>query len=679
MNRRIIKQLFKKEMLDVLRDKKTVLMMVVVPLVIYPLIMIFGMQIMSSVTQEMAKSTYYVGVSGNDTEKYISLFEEFESDNYFVEIKQLEQPEKELLQGNVDMYVEVNVAQDGTELFNIYYLSASNRSNYAVDAVLQVIENYSKGKTNEILLEAGLEPDKVLSPVKISYSDMSTAEESTGNLLGSILPFMLVVSILMGTMYPAIDTTSGEKERGTLETVLTLPVSNKELIFSKFLAVGIFGIASAFLNIISMCGVVAYMLNMMENMGVDTFSKIDISKFILPLIIGILCVFAFAIFVSALSMCVCAFAKSYKEANNYITPVTLVVMLVSFVSFLPNVELTKTMSLVPVANLCLLLKDLLVFKFNYINVLLVLVSNIAYGVIAALALGKIYNSEAVMFGDGQGGIQLFEKRSNMKKGGVPTLGDCGFVVIVMTMIYLYVGSTLQLNYGTIGLVLSQMLFVLFPVLVVVYSKKSMKETFKLRLCRPRLIFGGVLLSLGTIGWNLVISIISTNIFKDSANASQEGLYDYLPQSFILGALVLAVTPAICEEMFFRGYVFAALEGRLRIVTAILLNATLFGAFHMSLAKFLPTAFLGGVMAYLGYKTRSILPGMILHFINNFFSCTVIFHPEWIINISLKLVKGGAIGGLLVVCCLVIVFVLCPIAGIRLLSDKENDKKTVKNT
>ena len=80
-------------------------------------------------------------------------------------------------------------------------------------------------------------------------------------------------------------------------------------------------------------------------------------------------------------MCVCAFAKSYKEANNYITPVSLVVMLASFISFIPNIELTKNMALVPVANLCLLLRDLLVFKFDYLNILLVLFSNIIYAIV----------------------------------------------------------------------------------------------------------------------------------------------------------------------------------------------------------------------------------------------------------------------------------------------------------
>ncbi len=668
MNGKVIKQLFKKEMLDVLRDKKTVLMMVVVPLVIYPLIMILSMGIMSSVSQDMAKSTYNIAIGGEYRGEYIRLLKETESEEYSFNIVESDTKETDLQNGKIDLYI---VAKNviGEEQVSVYYLSASTKSSYALNIVLDKIEERSQKKTDELLVEAGLEPEEILKPIKISYLDHSTAEESTGSLLGSILPFMLVVSILMGTMYPAIDTTSGEKERGTLETVLTLPVTSKELIFSKFMAVGLFGIASAVLNLISMCGVMAYMFNMMESMGAGVFGQISVGKFVPPVIIGVLCVLAFAIFVSALSMCVCAFAKSYKEANNYITPVTLVVMLASFVSIIPNIELTKTMSLVPVANLCLLLRDLLVFKFNYLNILLVLFSNIIYGIVAVLILGRIYNSESIMFGDGQSGIQIFEKRSNMKKGGVPTLGDAGFVIVIMALVYLYVGSSLQLNYGSLGLVLSQLLFVAVPLLLTIYTKKSVKETFKLRLCKSKKLLGGVLLGIGTIGWGLVISAISTSIFKESAAASQQGHEGYFPNTFWLGLLIMAVTPAICEEMFFRGYVFSALENKLKLITAILLNAALFGVFHMSLAKFLTTAFLGGMIAFVGHKSKSIIPGMLVHFMNNALACVAMYYPMGLVSaLSFFAMRntGEIILSIIFVLSIAIIF---PIVGCKLLGDK----------
>ena len=676
MNKKIIKQLFKKEMLDVLRDKKTVLMMVVVPLVLYPLIMLLGMQVMTSVSQDMAKSTYNIAIAdGEKRDEYVKLFEDREYENEVIRVVSSEDLDNDLLQGTIDLFIDIDGESDTVK---IHYLSASNRSNYAVNVVLDVLNEYSDEMTEDMLVEAGLTPDEVLNPIKITYADWSTAEESTGSLLGSILPFMLVVSILMGTMYPAIDTTSGEKERGTLETILTLPVTSRELIFSKFLAVGLFGIVSALLNIISMCGVMAYLFNMMASVGANNFASFELGKFAMPILIGVLCVFAFAIFVSAISMCVCAFAKSYKEANNYITPVSLVVMLASFISFIPNIELTKNMALVPVANLCLLLRDLLVFKFDYLNILLVLFSNIIYAIVSVLVLGKIYNSESIMFGDGQSGIGIFEKRSNMKKGGVPTLGDCGFVVVLMALIYLYAGSTLQLKYQTVGLVLSQLLFILVPLSIVIYSKKSVKETFKLKLCKPGQFLGGIIFGIAVIFWNLIVSAISTAIFKDSATSSQEGLQVYMPDSFVLGLLVLAVTPAICEEMFFRGYVFSSLEKKLKLATAILLSAALFGVFHMSLAKLLSTAFLGGMIALVGHKTKSIFPGMMIHFMNNTLACVAMYYPMEIMDAvsSSSFSAGGrALAGLL----LIAIAIGFPILGYKLISGKkENEFQNFNN-
>ncbi len=669
MNSKIIKQLFKKEMLDVLRDKKTVLMMVVVPLIVYPLIMILTMGVMSNVSQDMAKSTYNICISGDKLDEYTKLIEGIEEDSYSIKLVESDDAERALINGAIDAYLVIEETENGDEI-RIQYLSASSRSNYAVDVVLSVLNDYEDRKTENMLVEAGLDPEAILNPINISYMDKSTAEESTGNLLGSILPFMLVVSILMGTMYPAIDTTSGEKERGTLETVLTLPVTSRELIFSKFLAVGLFGIASALLNMISMCGVMAYMINMMESLGADNFAGIDIGKFIPAIIIGVLCVFAFAVFVSAISMCVCAFAKSYKEANNYITPVMLVVMLATFVSFIPNIELTSTMALVPVANLCLLLRDLLVFKFNYINILLVLFSNIIYGVVSVLILGRIYNSEAIMFGDGQSGIQIFERRSNMKKGGVPTLGDCAFVIVLMALIYLYAGSSLQLKYGGLGIVASQLLFLAVPLLIVLYCKKSVKDTFKLRGCKAKGLLGGFLLGIGAICWNIIIATISAQIFADSATSTQQSLEYYLPETFIPGLLMLAVTPAICEEMFFRGYVFSALENKLKLVTAILINAALFGLFHMSLVKFFSTAFLGGMIAYIGHKTKSIFPGMLVHFMNNTLSCVAFYYPAVLIGVGNAFSMDTISSSIVTVIMLLLLTLVLPALGVLLLKGEK---------
>jgi len=170
-----------------------------------------------------------------------------------------------------------------------------------------------------------------------------------------------------------------------------------------------------------------------------------------------LTIFAFSLFISAVTMCVTSFAKSYKEANNYITPLMLVVMITGYIGFIPNVELTRTMAMIPVANICLLIKNMLVFKIDYAAIALVLLSNVAYVVLAVLFLSRIYDSESILFGDGKNGLQLFEKRSNLQKGGVPTVSDVWFVVALTIVLVLYAGSMLQLRFGLAGVFGTQLI------------------------------------------------------------------------------------------------------------------------------------------------------------------------------------------------------------------------------
>ena len=254
MNSRVVKSLYKKEMLDVLRDKKTVLMMLVVPLVLYPLVFIAGLTLMTSISTGMSERTYNIALTFDDNDELSEyLGEDFD-------ISYVDNPEDALADEDIYAYIE-RVDADGVYNYKVYYVSAVTNSSYAVNKIADSLDLLKEHLIEKKLKEEGLNPKEVLNPVQVSYIDMASNEESAGSLLGTILPFMLIVSLMLGTMYPAIDTTAGERERGTLETILTLPVSNHELIMSKFLTVATIGVASAILNIISMCGVGAYMYN----------------------------------------------------------------------------------------------------------------------------------------------------------------------------------------------------------------------------------------------------------------------------------------------------------------------------------------------------------------------------------------------------------------------------------
>lgn len=645
MNSKIIRTLIKKEILDVFRDKKTVIMMLVVPVILYPLIFIGAMQVVAAISASMDKQDYIIAVEAEDDGAFLYTLQEKsgqsaaeaeieadEEEAYTLTIVDVNSMNSymdymtKLREEEIDAYV-LGKMQNEKMHYDVYYLSSVTNSSYAAGIVMDVLEQFREDITKNKIWQAGLHTSDILEPVLYEKQDIATNEQSLGHIMGSILPFMLIISLLMGTMYPAIDTTAGERERGTLETILTLPVTNRQLIVSKFLTVAAIGMVSALLNILSMGGIAFYMYQIME-LESDA-QAFDMTEFLPAILVCILAVFAFSLFISAVTMCITSFAKSYKEANNYITPLMLVVMMTGYIGFIPNIELTQTMAMVPVANICLLIKNMLVFKINYTAIAVVLLSNIAYAVLAILFLSRIYDSEAVLFGDAKVGLQLFEKRSNLRKGGVPDMSDIWFVIALTLVLILYAGSMLQITFGLAGVFGTQMIILLVPLGVIWYTKKDIRKSYGFQKTGIKSYLGGVITIVGVFLVNIVISIGLMKLFPDSTDNVVTTFSELMDGNVFAVFLVIAAAPAICEEMLFRGMIFHGMKAKYRIPTAVGAVAALFGIYHMSLVKFVPTGLLGLVLCYTVYVTGSIYPAMLMHFVNNAISVLISCFPEQI--------------------------------------------------
>ncbi len=627
MNTRIIKTLVKKEMLDVFRDKKTVLMMLVVPILLYPLIFLGAMQAMVLISSSMEKQNFNIAVEAADDGAFLQKLKESTDDTNtitIVDAGKIDDYETALDEEEIDIYI-AGYKQDDTMQYDVYYLSSAANSSHAINIVMDVFEELQEELTKEKILQAGLDVHEILEPITYEEKDIATSEQSIGSLMGSILPFMLIISLLMGTMYPAIDTTAGERERGTLETILTLPVTNRQLIVSKFLTVAVIGMISALLNMLSMGGIAFYMYQI-KDLQTET-QGFDFASFLPAIFICILTIFAFSFFISALTMCVTAFAKSYKEANNYITPLMLVVMFVGYIGFIPNIELTQTAAMIPVANICLLIKNLLAFKVDYAIIAIVMFSNIAYAILAILFLSKIYDSEAILFGDSKGGLQFLEKRSNLKKGGVPSMADTWLVIALTTVLFLYAGSMLQLRFGLAGVFGTQLILLLVPLLVVLYTKKDIKMTYAFRKTGASNFFSALLLIGGVYFLNLVISSLLCKLFPASTETVTTTFNEIMDGNPIAVLFVIALAPAVCEEMLFRGVILHSMQQKYKAISAMVATAVIFGLYHMSVVKFIPTGLMGFCLCYVVYKTGSIFPAMLMHFVNNAVSVVLVCFQE----------------------------------------------------
>ena len=533
--------------------------------------------------------------------------------DYHFEVVECEDWKQALEEKKIDVCI-TEEKKEKQMIYNIQYLSSVSASSTAADMMEDVITEYREQLRKKAIEAEGLDVTTMLYPVMSESVDLSSNEETFGSIIGSLLPFLMITSILLGAIYPAIDATAGEKERGTLETLLTLPVSNYELIISKFLGVSTLASISALLNFISV-GMIGMFMYQSFELTSDAGGGIQLSTFIPAILIMLVCVIVFAMLLSALCLCICIFAKSFKEAQNYSTPLLLVVMLTGYIGFIPGVELNAVYAMIPIANIVLLVKNIFTFQYSFGNLFLVLFTNIVYSFLAIFMMSKMYNSESLLFGDG-GSVKLFESHANMKKGQMPGIGDAFLLLAISILAMFYIGSYAQLKLGFGGVPVQQILFLLLSAGFAWYMKADYKRLFSLKVPKVSAVIGSLFLWLGTYIGMLLLSVPLSQIFKESAN-DLNMLDDWLTgQPFWALLLVIGIMPAICEETLFRGFLFGSMKEKWKPFTAIFVSGLIFGIYHMSLIKAVTITFLGMALAYSVYCSGSIFTSVLMHLCNN---------------------------------------------------------------
>ena len=663
MNTKRMFTLFKRELTDILRDKKTLFMMLVVPIIIYPLLIIGMTFLMSSVMNSQAEKTYLVAFDEEDelAAKIADIIENNPDKlSYKLEIVQKSDCKNALEAGDIDIYV--SKASDGR--IALCYLSAKDRSNTALDALTDAFEIYREELQKERIDEAGLDADYLLNPIHYEGEDLSSTEESVGNMIGSIIPFFIVTMILLGALYPSIDVTAGEKERGTLETLLTLPITNFEMIMSKFLAVSCIACASAILNVFSMGGAMAFLVSSSMSLAEDINLEIHYETFIPGILFTLVVMVFFALLVTAVCMCTCVFAKNFKEANNYVTPVMLIFMFGSYAAMIPDLELTAQTAAIPIVNVALLVEGLFQFQYNYGLFAIVLFSNVAYSLLAILILGKIYNSEAVLFSEGLSSVRIFTRRSEMKEKQMPGYGDLILLLCLVLLLIFYVGSFAQIKWGFGGVVIQQLIILLCPVLYAWYMKADAKKLFSIKKPGVSQVAGGILFGSAAFLCAMIIGVLLVPFFPESAEGLTQ-LDDMLTsQPAVVLILVVALMPAIGEELLFRGFVMGTLKNKCTGVIAVLVTTLLFAAYHMSLIKMFTIGIIGFGLTYAAYKSGSIVTSMCMHFLNNLLSVLITKYPKQMQHVLPVLFKESLSASDLLL--MIAVILICAALGLLLL-------------
>jgi sodium transport system permease protein len=477
-------------------------------------------------------------------------------------------------------------------------------------------------------------------PIYVIADDVATASEVGGSLWSRLFPFLLVMMSLTGAFYPAVDLCAGEKERGTMETLLISPASRAEIVLGKFLTIMLASVTTALLNLLSM-GLTGIQLAQRVGGVMGESSRRAAALVLAPPTLQaafwmLVLLIPLAAFFSAVCLALAVLARSMKEGQYYMTPLYLVCLPLTFLTLAPEIELNLFYSLLPITGVALLLRALILGNYDIAvrYFLPVLIPTLVYAAVALRWAIDQFQRESVLFREaerfsvGSWMRHLFRDREPMPTGGQATL--CFALILSASWFLLQFlameGESLDLQ----SVVAGQLIIMLPPAIMAILLTSSPLQTLRLKWPEPRYFALAIALAVALnplvselrplVEWLFPISpMVKASLGKVMSPAS--GIRTAL--------LVFALIPACCEELAFRGFILSGLQREHRTRSAILLSALMFGFLHVLLSLFqqlFNATLLGVVLGLLAVRSRSILPGILFHFLNNAVAVAVSFMP-----------------------------------------------------
>lgn len=538
---------------------------------------------------------------------------------------------------------------------------ADEKSDVAYRRVREALDKWERQLLKDRLELAQL-PETVPDPVSLLSIDVANEDEIAASMWGKIFPALLIIMALTGAFYPAIDVAAGEKERGTMETLLICPASRSEIVLGKFLTVLLFSMATTMLNLISMGFTGKYIVSMTSSVAGAGMGAVPLPT-PLALFWLVILLIPLAAFFSALCLSLATFARSNKEGQYYLTPLFMITMGMTMFSMSPSIELTATggaslfYCAMPIVGPALLLKALLMNPGNtevLVFALPVLMSSIGYSLIALWWAVEQFKSEDVLFREAeQFDLKLWLKQLLRDKDPAPTFAmAAGCFMLMMFLQFLTIklltGSMVGVAAADLGkkmmelAVVQQMALIAAPaIFMAILLTSSARKTLRLKMPSGRML--AVAVALPFVLHPLAIELLASlqSFFPqlpDSAKAAFAAMSDdTLPLYVIIG--VFALTPALCEEVAFRGFILSGFGSGGRTGVAIILSSVTFGLIHMVPQQVFNASLLGMVLGLIAVRSNSLWPGVAFHFC---FNSLAVFHgqasaslsgskPDWLDN------------------------------------------------
>ena len=387
----------KKEVIDISRDRRTIIMMVVVPLFLIPVLLGTVFKITKSMAEKASEKQLKVQIYGQEYAP--DLYQAFADMDKVIILDQISTDsiqsyiQQEFLDVaiHVDSDYKVNIAKNGQAKIRIQF-KGTDSFGITKDRINGVLKKFENQIVSERMDRLNLKPE-VVRAYNINYEDVASKQEKFGKIAGGWFPYVFIIFGFMGAMYPALDLGAGEKERGTLETILSSPASRLDIVLGKFLVV----LLAAFLTAFLALGGMAVGIQRIPDIPPEVL--IVINEVLNPKTIGLIMtlVLPVAAFFSAMLLGLSIYARSFKEAQSIVAPLNIVIIFPAVIGTLPGMELNAITSLIPVLNVSLASKDIIAGVINPLYMAEVYMSLFGFAGLAIFWCVKMFNWEKTIF------------------------------------------------------------------------------------------------------------------------------------------------------------------------------------------------------------------------------------------------------------------------------------------
>jgi sodium transport system permease protein len=393
---------YRKELTEALRDRRTLISTLLVPLLLFPLLSVgFGALAFSMVKKFQEETPTVMLVGGADSPHVL---EEIRKIDKIAVVPATRDWKDKIINKEIRAAIaipdgfEASLQEQNPKTVEIYKYEGELKSSISADSIEKKLKEY-RDKVIESRLEANHLPASVLKPFEIKQDNVAPPEKVGGAAFGGIIGYMVILLCLTGGMYPAMDLTAGEKERGTMETILSSPIPRLDLVLGKFFLVLTASLVTAALSVLSM-GVSFWGMKHVKSLNLgNSPGAAEMQLQIGPqaVISVFLMALPLAVLFSAGLIAISLFAKSYKEAQSYVSPLMILVILPAVASMLPGIELTSKLALIPILNVSLLCKELVAGTYHWNFIAIIFSSTCVYAAIALFLAVKMFQREDVLF------------------------------------------------------------------------------------------------------------------------------------------------------------------------------------------------------------------------------------------------------------------------------------------